>query len=160
ALSGVKLVFNGTRIPVDKTVSLVAARISLRESLASLLKDTGYEPALMPSGSVVLVSRAWAGSAHLDALQGSATLMGQVYDSATGASIPQVRIRIDGSAEETISGHDGQYKISGLSAGDYRITVRRVGYLAKTYPITIGEGENKTLNVALSPPATQLNEVV
>ena len=69
-------------------------------------------------------------------------------------------VRVDGTTLEAQSGSDGQYRITGVTAGEYRVTVRRVGYLAKTRTVTLVEGESKTLNFGINPPATQLNEVV
>ena len=69
-------------------------------------------------------------------------------------------VRIDGTVFQVTSSTDGTYQISGVPAGEYRITARRVGYIAHTRTVTITDGEAATLNFGLNPPATKLDEIV
>src|SRR5262249_55599126 len=78
----------------------------------------------------------------------------------TGQAVPRAIVRVDGTAVEVQTNATGQYQVGSLAAGEYRITARRIGYLAKTRVVTLADNEAKTLSFELSPPATQLNEVV
>ena len=160
ATAGLRLVYSRQELPVEKTVSLVADNITVGEALHVLLRDTGVEPEVSESGQVWLRPTGAATPVGGVQLQGTATISGYVRDSATGASIPQVMIRIDGTTLEAKSDGEGHYAVTGIAAGEYRVTARRVGYVAKTRTITVNDGQSAALNFQLNPPATKLDEVV
>ncbi len=60
--------------------------------------------------------------------QGTGTIRGRVTDAGTGAPLPNVQIRIDGTTLGGQSGSNGEYAITGVPGGTQSISARRVGY--------------------------------
>lgn len=56
------------------------------------------------------------------------TIQGVVTDKETGESIPDVTILLQGLDLQAITEQDGSYKLKGLYAGTYIITVKKNGY--------------------------------
>ena len=160
--AGVVIFYSSSTLPGDKRVSLTANAITVRDALQVLLEDTGMEAVARAPGLIAVRPTGTRAPVLAGTLtqQGTATISGYIRDSATGASIPQVVIRVDGTTLETKSDGEGEYKITGVSAGEYRVTARRVGYLAKTRTVTVNDGQAVTLNFLLNPPTTKLDEVV
>jgi hypothetical protein len=163
ARAGVRLIYSRYAVPVRKPVSLVVDSITVGDALTFLLRDTGVEVVVSQSGWITLRTMEDARDvvgAGESARQGGGIIAGFVTDSATGAPVPQVAVRIEGTGLGAVSGPDGRYTIAGVAAGEYRVTVRRVGYVARTRAVTVVDGRTMTLNFALNQPATRLDEVV
>src|SRR5207247_9426865 len=58
------------------------------------------------------------------------------------------------------SAEDGRYQITDVPAGEHSVKVIRIGYTAVTKPVTVLPDQEATLDFALTPQATQLEEVV
>lgn len=105
------------------------------------------------------------GSTGVPAAAQTATINGRVTDATTGGALPGANVVIQQEAGEGVSGGaatgiDGRYEISGLSAGAYIVRVRFVGYGEQQRQITLGAGEERTLNFQLAQEDLGLNPVV
>ena len=160
AESGVRIAYGARGVPLEQLVTIVIDRVTVGDALRAVLDGTGVGLAVLPGGMIVLRPGNVPLLGSDRRFQGTATISGYVRDSATGASIPQVTIRVDGTTLGTKSDGEGRYKIAGVSAGEYRVTARRVGYLAKTRSVTVADGQAVTIDFLLNPPASKLDEVV
>ncbi len=141
-------------------VSLAVDTITVGDALNVLLQDTGIEAFVAANGWLTL-ERAGSLSSEVARNQPSqGTIAGSVVDSATRIPIPQVSVQVEGTRLGAVSGADGKYTILSVTAGDYRVTARRLGYVAHTRTVTVASGQPTIVNFALNQPATRLEEVV
>jgi len=83
------------------------------------------------------------------------TITGRVIDATTGLTIPGVSIQIEGTAQGTISDVDGEYSLT-VSGPDVFLVFTYMGYLTERVEI----GENRVINISLTPDTRQLDEFV
>ncbi len=155
-----RLTYSPYLVPTSRIVSLVVDTITVGDALNVLLRDTGVEVFVAANHWVTLER---AGSVALDITKrqpSQGTITGSIVDSATRAPIPQVSVQVEGTQLGAASGPDGKYTIVGLAAGEYRVTARRLGYLARTRTVTVVSGQPTIVNFSLNQPATRLDEVV
>jgi TonB-dependent starch-binding outer membrane protein SusC len=89
----------------------------------------------------------------------NATLTGRVVDQTTGAPLSDVRVFVAGTPRGSRTGDDGRFQIVGLPTGSVEIRAIRLGYQAQSQTINIGAGATETLDFALHPAATTLDQV-
>jgi outer membrane receptor protein involved in Fe transport len=109
----------------------------MRRSIFLLLVFAGVLPAVMTAQSVV---------------------RGVVSDAGTRDPIPGVHI-IWGSGQGSLSGSEGDFLVR-PGTGDVSITFRYVGYRAERREFVLNEGDTVSLEIALVPDITTLNEIV
>ncbi|MGI9140992.1 MAG: SusC/RagA family TonB-linked outer membrane protein [Gemmatimonadaceae bacterium] len=88
------------------------------------------------------------------------TVRGRTTDAGTGAPLPNVQIRVDGTTLGAQSGTNGEYVIVGVPGGTQSLSARRVGYAPAQATITVAGGATITQNFALRAAAVTLSEVV
>jgi hypothetical protein len=79
-----------------------------------------------------------APAASVAAQQGGVT--GVVRDAATQRPIGGVAVSVSGAGRGTLSGENGLFTISGLSAGTYQVGARKLGYASTSRSITVTGG--------------------
>jgi len=94
------------------------------------------------------------------AAQQTATVQGTITDAASGAPIADARVIIAGTVLQSTSNVLGTYRITGISAGNVSVQVRRIGYKTLTAAVTLAEGQEFTGNYALNASVVQLEEIV
>jgi TonB-linked SusC/RagA family outer membrane protein len=97
-------------------------------------------------------------AAHAQTPTGIVT--GRVTDAASGSPLGNTNIRVVGSQLGGQTADDGSYTLRGLPAGAVSLQFGRIGYEAKTQPVTVTAGQTTTLNVTLSSAAFSLSAVV
>ncbi len=155
-----RLTYSPYLVPTRRVVSLAVDTITVGDALNVLLRDTGIDVFVAANGWVTLERAEGAASEVARSQPSQGTVSGSVVDSATRTPIPQVSVQIEGTRLGAVSGADGKYTIVGATAGDYRVTARRLGYVAQTRTVTVTNGQPTVLNFALNQPATRLDEVV
>lgn len=94
----------------------------------------------------------------LHAQTGSSSLTGTIADQ-TGAAIPAVQLRIvneeSGARVETLTNNEGQYRVTSLLPGAYRLEVTKTGFdnLVRR-GIIVTTGQTVALDIALTVGAT------
>jgi iron complex outermembrane receptor protein len=101
----------------------------------------------------VLLASAGAASAQNGAVTGTVT------DSASGAPLAGVAVRVSGAQAGTTTRPGGTYRLS-LPAGSYDLVVSRVGYATARTSVRLAAGETATRDVRLAPTATALEGIV
>ncbi|MDQ3516507.1 MAG: SusC/RagA family TonB-linked outer membrane protein [Gemmatimonadota bacterium] len=92
--------------------------------------------------------------------QGTGTIRGRTTDAGTGAPLPNVQIRIDGTTLGGQSGSNGEYAIAGVPSGSQSISARRVGYAPQQVTVVVAGAGEITQNFAMRAAAVTLSEVV
>ncbi|RZK92942.1 MAG: TonB-dependent receptor, partial [Hymenobacter sp.] len=86
-------------------------------------------------------------------------IVGKVTDKQTGEGAIGATVLVTGTVQAAPVQPDGGYRLA-LAAGTYSITITYVGYKTQTLPgIVVRAGQTTSLNAALEPSATSLNEV-
>src|ERR1700761_6795156 len=97
-----------------------------------------------------------------NALANAQTIKGSVTDAKThdiliGAT---VHIQKGDFKQSTTVKLEGIYIFRNVPAGAYKLQIRFVGYnTTKEYDVEVAQGGTATLNIAMAPTATSLNEV-
>lgn len=110
--------------------------------------------------SVVLVLAAMADRGQAQAAspgQGTGRVAGQVVDAGTGTPIAEAAVQITDAVVGGRTGIDGRFSIASVPAGTVSLTVRRLGFAAKTVTgIVVPAGGVVEQNVALEATAVML----
>src|ERR1041384_8050459 len=95
-----------------------------------------------------------------DKPQPAARLSGRVVDARTGEPIGKVKVIVNGADKETTTDDKGAFAIEGLTAGKIDLYITTVTFgLVKT-TITLKEGDNADVQIALNEDAAALTEKV
>ena len=95
----------------------------------------------------------------LAAAQQTGTISGRVVDRGTQQPVVGATVRVVGTARGAQTNDQGTYRIVGAPVGRLDVQALRIGFAASTRPITVGAGENVTVDFTLEPAATQLDVV-
>src|SRR5207245_1879003 len=92
--------------------------------------------------------------------QQTAAVQGMITDIASGAPIADARVTIVGTVLQSTTNVLGNYRITGIPAGNVSVQVRRIGYKALTAAVTLAEGHEFSRGFAVgvwrrSPGATR-----
>lgn len=95
----------------------------------------------------------------------SGTLKGTIKDGKTGEQLVGATVMlISNDADKKVIGAiakaNGEYNITGISAGNYTLKVQFVGFKTKQQEVSIANGETKTINVDLITDVVGLDEIV
>lgn len=91
--------------------------------------------------------------------QRPAALRGTVVDSLSGQPLVGVRVALLGQPGGTATDALGQFRLTGLAAGTYRVQLGALGYRLKTREITLVAGETRGLTAVLATTSLDLAEV-
>ena len=87
-------------------------------------------------------------------------VVGRVVDAATGQGLTDVAVQVVGTTLGTLSGVEGRFAISGISAGTVTIFARRIGYQPKTITgLFLDPGQTLEQNVSLATATFKLGAV-
>ncbi|NBW66223.1 TonB-dependent receptor, partial [bacterium] len=85
-------------------------------------------------------------------------IVGRVIDAATGQGITDVAIQIVGTTTGGMSGLEGRFTLSGVTAGTVTLQARRIGFAPKTVTgIFVEPGKTVEQNISLAQAAAQLS---
>src|SRR5215469_6959949 len=93
--------------------------------------------------------------ACLGAQSATGAIAGRVADSS-GTPVSGATLQIAATRLGAISDSVGHYRIAGLDAGTYRIHVRRLGFAADSFTITVSRGTVTHHDVSLTPVAAMI----
>ena len=109
----------------------------------------------------ILVAAATA--AFLVAASPAAAQQGVVTGTVTNqANQPQVgvQVRVVGTELGAFTDEEGQYRITGVPAGEQTIRASRIGMAASTQTVTVAAGETVTVNLVVREAAIDLDAIV
>jgi TonB-dependent SusC/RagA subfamily outer membrane receptor len=165
AAAHVRIAYSSTHVPLNKIVTLVIDSITVGDALTVLLRGTRIGVTVSPGGALML-DEADAGPRVLALTPASATrtdsgsVAGTVTDSATGAVVPYVIVRIEETGQTATTSANGKYVIPSVVAATYRVTFRRVGFFVRTLSVAVVGGKVSTLDATVARQATKLDEMV
>lgn len=92
--------------------------------------------------------------------QNTASIAGVVTDSTTQQGIPGAQVTIVGTTSGTITDDGGRYSLRAVPTGNVTLRVQRLGYGRADRRLTLRAGESVTADIALTPVARVLSEIV
>jgi outer membrane receptor protein involved in Fe transport len=92
--------------------------------------------------------------------QASGAIYGTVTDAATGRVLGGARVSISGSSRAAITNDRGQYRIEGLSGGDYTVSASLLGSEPIARLVHVSSTATSTANFSLKPGSVLLPDVV
>src|SRR6266850_612907 len=152
--AGLRLTYSAAVVPLDARVTFSASHLTVGAVLSAVLYDAGVDVLLTSNGQAALVRRG-----ALDGFQGG-TITGRVTDSLSGQGIAVATVSVVGTGMSARTGDDGRYRIGDVPVGEHTVRVVRIGYSSATKPVTVLPDQEITVDFALTPRATQLEEVV
>lgn len=88
------------------------------------------------------------------------TVSGRVVDSTSRQGVAGVNVTIEGTRLGTQTRADGGFSIGGVPVGARTVRLSRIGFAARTVPVTVTADGTATVDVALAAVAARLTEVV
>jgi len=87
-------------------------------------------------------------------------ITGRVTVEGTGQPLAGAQVQIPGLNVGSLTSSDGQYRIEGVPAGEFQLTVVMLGYGRVERSITVVSGQTQVLNIELRRSALALDAVV
>jgi hypothetical protein len=88
------------------------------------------------------------------------TIQGNVTDSTSGESLPNVNIFLSGTTWGTSSDLNGKFQLSSIVPGNYELVFSMIGYDSETRKITINDSSKLFFEIKLSPKFYLYKDVV
>jgi len=88
------------------------------------------------------------------------TITGTVTEAETGDALPGATVQVPDEGTGAATGSDGQYRITGVPAGEQTVRVTFVGYQAAERTVNVPEGGTVRANFQLQTTEAELEEVV
>jgi len=152
--AGLRLTYSAAVVPLDTRVTFSASQLTVGAVLSAVLYDAGVDVLLTSHGQAALVKRGTG-----DELQVGA-VVGRVTDSLSGQGIAVATVVIDRTALSARSGDDGSYRLANVPAGPHTVKATRIGYRSVSKQVTVVADQDSTVDFALTPRATELEQVV
>jgi TonB-linked SusC/RagA family outer membrane protein len=150
--AGFALFYSDDVLPAENRVSLRAENITVAAALTDVLGDAEVDIVFNESGRAALRKR------PLPPPQ--ASVVGQVTDSASGAPLGGVQVRVEGTRLSAISAESGRYRIEGVPVGPHTMVARRLGYAQARRNVSVALDQEAVLDFALTKVAAALEDVV
>ena len=94
-------------------------------------------------------------AADVRAPGGAATVEGRVLNASTGIYLNNARVVVEGTALETFTNENGEYRLGGVAAGEARVRASFAGLETQTAAVRAGAGETVRRDFELALPRDQ-----
>ncbi|MCF7803927.1 MAG: TonB-dependent receptor [Candidatus Marinimicrobia bacterium] len=91
---------------------------------------------------------------------GTGAITGVVLNSETQQPLPGANIVVVGTVMGTAADENGEFRLDGLSPGEYAVQFTNIGYKARTDTVDVTGGESRFLRIELTPTALQSPQLV
>lgn len=153
--AGLNLIYGEHVLPAGRIVSIRARGLTVASALTEVLLDTGLDVVMTRGGHLALVM-----CPHVaDGERGGAVISGRVTDKASGRSVVGAAVAVEGTSITATADADGRYRLAGLKAGVYTLTVRYIGFSPVTADLVLGQAPI-VQDFALTPSVQQLEQMV
>src|SRR5260370_42439254 len=95
---------------------------------------------------IVLICTLWV--MQLNAQERSGWITGSVADAA-GGILPGARVELQPQGSSTVTNGQGQFTISGVAPGQYKLSVGYVGFAAFSTDVTVVAGQTARVDAGL-----------
>lgn len=119
-----------------------------------------FSNAIMNGGLGVLIVLAFIVTAGNAAAQSGASVRGTITDGLTNGYLPGATVVLEGTPYRATSGSDGQYRLDGVPAGTYTLSVTYIGFEDYRQEIAVGEPGAAEHSMALRRVYPMTDEIV
>lgn len=134
---------NGVRTPAIK------GRMDAREALRRLIADTPLKIVSDDGQIVTLRSNQTSEADPAEATAGKGVIAGRVLNTATGEYVRNAELRVQGTPIATRSDDGGNFRLTGVPAGEVAVVVRYTGLQETMAAVTVVPGQVATQDFAL-----------
>lgn len=146
-------------------INYSAKDVALSKLLADLLEptDLGYEQ--VNSNIVIRRMRKPGEDNHISGNSAGApvffdgSLRGRITNEK-GEPVANASIQLMGTTKGTVANSNGEFSMTGIPAGSYRVLVSAIGYEDEIREITVKDNEQADLNISLREKSSSMSEVV
>jgi TonB-dependent receptor len=138
--------------------------LRLRSTLQSLAAPVAFLPGVLSvTATSLLLAPAFVCAAESAgaASRGSAgTIVGRVFNPATGEYVRNAEIRVQGTSTLVYSNEDGTYRIPGVAAGEVTLSLTYAGHPTMTAAVSVAGGQQVTRDFELSAGGRAAGDIV
>lgn len=153
--SGLVIWYSDDVLRRNTPVHLRADAITVAAALTDVLMDAGVDVVFSRDGTASLVKR----TATAAPIQGG-TIRGRVTDARTQEALPGIRVFILRANIGTTTDRAGRYRLTDVEPGMHHLGASQIGYKLNVQPVTVVEGREATIDIAMESVPTSLDEVV
>ncbi|HEY7393213.1 MAG TPA: carboxypeptidase regulatory-like domain-containing protein [Gemmatimonadaceae bacterium] len=129
ARAALRFVYADADLPGDARV-ILRRESTVAAALTDILATTRLDVVFESSDLVTLVRRETLGIPD-------GAVLGRIMDERTQEPVTGVRVSIEGTPRTRLTGDSGRFAFSHVSAGERRVTARRLGYEASTEVVSV-----------------------
>jgi len=129
----------------------VKGRMDVRTALRRLIVGTPLRIDSDDGQIITLRSSAQGASNGAASQAGAGVVRGRVLNTATGEYVRNAEIRVEGTAIAVFSEDGGEFRLTGVPAGEVTVVVKYTGLQEARAVATVVAGQAAALDVALSP---------
>lgn len=154
--ANLRFVYSDDLVRLDRKISLEIKHLTVAAVLTEILLETGLDVLVLRAGQLGLVQKGLDPSNYR---QGG-TLTGVVKDAKNGQPVVGAEVFLARTNWKSSVDTAGRYRLGGVDAGSYILTIRRLGYAKYTRDVTVREEREDTVDAVLDPVAVPLNELI
>jgi TonB-dependent receptor len=131
----------------------VKGRMDVRTALRRLIAGTPLQIESDDGQIIALRSGPRGANGPQSQAAGAGGVRGRVFNTATGEFVRNAEIRVEGTAVTGLSEDGGEFRLTGVPAGEATVVVRYAGLQEGRATVTVAAGQTASLDVTLQPQA-------
>ena len=129
----------------------VKGRMDVRTALRLLIAGTPLQIDTDDGQIITLRSSDPAASNGTQSQAGAGVVRGRIFNTATGEYVRNAEIRVEGTTIVAYSEDDGDFRLTGVPAGDVTVVVKYTGLQEAKAVTSVAAGQVATLDFTLQP---------
>jgi TonB-dependent receptor len=127
----------------------VKGKMDVRAALNRLIAGTPLR--IDSDDGQIITLRSVGASSGGQAQSGAGVVRGRVLNTATGEYVRNAEVRVEGTTIVTFTEDGGDFRITGVPAGDAVVSIKYSGLQEAKVPVAVGAGQVANLEVSLTP---------
>jgi TonB-linked SusC/RagA family outer membrane protein len=165
SLARLPFTYKTNDVSAYNNINYYATNATVAQILGDLLRDTDLQYELLNSNIVIKKAskNSFADPRPLPAPVAQALFDGGIKGTvkdAGGAPIVNASIQLTGTEIGTAANASGEFTITGVKAGNYRLQVSAIGYETVVQSVTVKDNEISSISVELQNTVANMSEVV
>ncbi|MFT4017153.1 MAG: SusC/RagA family TonB-linked outer membrane protein [Agriterribacter sp.] len=161
ALSHLSFSYKTSDVSTYNGISYSAAHTGLDKVLSGILENTDLQYEVVNSNIIIKKSKitaTYSGMQDLNIIQADGGIKGRVT-TAAGEPVPNATVMLLGTQKVSVANDNGEFTISGVKAGGYKLQISAVGFGTITQNVTVADNAIATADVLMLEDKSNLTEV-
>ena len=154
-----RFVYSSENIDKDQRVNLRVYDVTVAQVLEELFRGKNLM-IRQRNYQVMIKGFHRAGSPKIVVEQEYGTIMGRITDEQTGEPLPGATVTIRGTSIGSVTNLNGNYTLVQVPTGTQSVVISFLGYRDKVQEVEIKPNSTLSLNAALQPDVTTMQEVI